>query len=370
MSQTERIFFIDRRMRDRGGVTVSQISQTFEVCARQAKRDIEYMRDRLNAPIAWSSPHRRYEYSEQWEGLRFADEKSLLALSFLRSILSQYHYVPVLSEELVALAQEKLGGRYAAIADKVIYELSDMETLDNEVSFSLCQALLNASHVSIDYTDAKGSPSQRDIRPVRLVNYAGKWYCIALDSTSGELRTFAVSRIRRADGASGTAANLEARVQSDARSPQQQADDSPGAVARTPAPPATPDCAADVATNSRPEVAAASAIDEAEVERYLSSSYGIFKGKPIGRATLRFYGGAARAVHAQVWHKDQVMAEVTAPGAEPALDLTLPVHDWTELLGRALRCGSSCEVMGPPEFRRLWVEEIRAMGNMLCGETV
>jgi len=314
MSQTERIFFIDRCMRDRGGVTVSQISQTFEVCARQAKRDIEYMRDRLNAPIVWSNPCRRYEYSERWEGLRFADEKSLLALSFLRSLLSQYHYVPVLSEELVALAQEKLGGRYASIADKVIYELSDMETLDNDVSFSLCQALLNASPVSIDYTDAKGLPSQRDIRPVRLVNYAGKWYCVATDSTSGGLRTFAVSRIRRAEAA--------------------------------------------IATKSRTD---ADAIDEAEIERYLSSSYGIFKGEPIGRATLRFYGGAARAVRAQVWHKDQVMAEVAVPGAEPALDLTLPVHDWTELLGRALRCGSNCEVVGPAEFRRLWVEEIGRM---------
>ncbi|MDI9426980.1 MAG: WYL domain-containing protein, partial [Spirochaetota bacterium] len=44
-----------------------------------------------------------------------------------------------------------------------------------------------------------------------------------------------------------------------------------------------------------------------------------------------------------------------------AIDLSLPVHNWTEILGRALRCGSNCEVLGPPEFRKLWEEEIKRM---------
>jgi len=383
MSQTERIFFIDRRMRDRGGVTVSQISQTFEVCARQAKRDIEYMRDRLNAPIAWSSPHRRYEYSEQWEGLRFADEKSLLALSFLRSILSQYHYVPVLSEELVALAQEKLGGRYAAIADKVIYELSDMESLDNDIAYALCQSLLDSSSLGIEYIDSKGQNSRRRIVPARLVNYSGKWYCIALDSLSGELRTFSVARIHNPVFVSKGSVTIDGTAHDRATK---------GGTANSGAPSQAPTIDAvcgpastiDRAANSgAPSQAPGNkganqetpSINEADVERYISASYGIFKGKPIGTATLRFYGGAARAVREQVWHKDQVLTEVALPGGEAvcaggaasasggqtALDLTLPVHDWTELLGRALRCGANCEVMGPAEFRRLWMEEIDRM---------
>jgi len=41
--------------------------------------------------------------------------------------------------------------------------------------------------------------------------------------------------------------------------------------------------------------------------------------------------------------------------------MSLPVHDWTELLGRALRCGANCEVIGPPEFRTRWSEEIGKM---------
>jgi len=74
-----------------------------------------------------------------------------------------------------------------------------------------------------------------------------------------------------------------------------------------------------------------------EIDSFLSSSYGSFKGEPIGRARLQFYGGAARAVREQLWHREQELSDATAADGSQALDMSLPVHDWTELLGRALR---------------------------------
>ena len=119
MSQTERIFYIDRMIREHGGVSARQICDKFEVSSRQAKRDIEYLRDRLDAPIVWSHRRLRYEYSETWNGLRFADETSFFAFAFLRAILDRYAYVPVVSEETTKLLKEKIGGRYISISDKV-----------------------------------------------------------------------------------------------------------------------------------------------------------------------------------------------------------------------------------------------------------
>ena len=318
MSQTERIFFIDRTIREHGGIAVSAIASRFEICGRQAKRDIEYMRDRLDAPIVWSTDHRQYEYTASWDSLRFADEKSFLAFAFLKAMLTEYHYIPVLSNDILALLQEKIAGRYAGIAEKVSYELPDMESIDGSIAYALCQALLLPRELQITYTDSKGAESERAIIPLRLVNYAGKWYCVALDSKSGEMRTFAVSRIRHVE-----AAQLCNKV-------------------------------------SLPQ--------NSEVERYLSSSYGIFKGEPIGRATLRFYGGAARAVREQVWHRDQTAIPLSLPDGSEALDLSLPVHDWTELLGRALRCGANCEVVAPEKFRAQWREEIGRMGKLAGNE--
>ena len=330
MSQTERIFYIDLSIREGGGAAVADVASRFEVCGRQVKRDIEYMRDRLGAPIVWSAPRRRYEYSEAWNSLRAADEKSLLALAFLKSILDKYAYVPVLSKELIDLLTARTPARYAAVANKVHYELPDLERIEDGVVLSLCRALLEAEPLEIDYTDAKGERSVRSILPLRLVNYAGKWYCAALDSKSRELRTFSASRIAAATADGPRPGETEGG----SHNPPKDS----GHLESLPS-------------------------DEA-VDRFLTSSYGIFKGEPIGRSTLRFYGGAARAVREQRWHPEQTLCDMVTPGGIPALDLTLPVHDWTELLGRALRCGANCEVVGPREFREKWAAEIKKMSAL------
>ncbi len=329
MSQTERIFYIDLSIREGGGVSVADVASRFEVCGRQVKRDIEYMRDRLGAPIVWKASRRRYEYAEAWDCLQAADEKTLLTLAFLTAILEKYAYVPVLSKEFTDLIRERTPVRYISIADKVLYELPDLERIENAVVLALCRALLENEPLDIDYTDANGTRSLRTILPLRLVNYSGKWYCVAQDSKSRELRTFLVSRI----------AAVAVRKENPRRNVH-----GGGTEAST----TESDCFAHAPSDT-------------DIDRFLSSSYGIFKGEPIGLATLRFYGGAARAVREQRWHPEQTLADTVATNGIPALDLTLPVHDWTELLGRALRCGANCEVIGPPEFRVKWAEEIGKM---------
>ncbi|MDA8410657.1 MAG: WYL domain-containing protein, partial [Treponema sp.] len=85
MGNLERITFIDRRIREQGGVKLAEIVRRFEVSERQAKRDLEYLRDRLDAPIAWDASSRRYVYEEDWNDLAFADQKSLLFYVFARA---------------------------------------------------------------------------------------------------------------------------------------------------------------------------------------------------------------------------------------------------------------------------------------------
>lgn len=313
MSQMERIFFIDRTIQEHGGITTQEIARTFEVSERQAKRDIEYLRYRLGAPLEWSSSSRTYIYSAPWEGLKFASEKSLFALAFLRAILGRYSYIPVLSEELLEELQKKIGTRYAAIADHVRYELPDLQPISDEIIYRLCRALLDKHNLTITYIDSQGVETERIIVPLRLINYAGKWYCAAYDSRSSELRLFAVARIQAAYEAEPS---------------------------RFPIP------------------------SDEDIESFISSSYGIFKGSPIGTATLRFRNGAARAIRDQIWHPNQILTLVDSSPSTLIIDLSLPVHSWTELLGRALRCGADCEVLEPQEFRKRWQEEIERMWEL------
>lgn len=314
MSQTERIFFIDRTVREHGGISIQQVCSKFEVSSRQAKRDIEYMRDRLFAPLVWSREKMKYYYSEEWNGLRFADESSFFAFGFLQAILNRYIYVPIVSEEITKLLKERIAGKYASISDKVRYELPDIETINGETAYLLCEALLDKIALQISYIDAKGGRSQRIIVPLRLINYAGKWYCIASDSKSMEMRVFLISRIEKIENTQYSNLQIPA---------------------------------------------------EEDVERFISSSYGIFKGESVGIARLRFHGGAARAIRTQQWHKDQIITPIEDNNDPDAIELSVPVHDWTEILGRALRCGAHCEVISPDGFRARWIEEIERMNLLI-----
>ena len=53
MDQTERFYRIEQMLRDRGVAPIAAFLDTLEVSRATFKRDIEYMRDRLHAPIEW-----------------------------------------------------------------------------------------------------------------------------------------------------------------------------------------------------------------------------------------------------------------------------------------------------------------------------
>ena len=53
MDRTERLYRIDRMLNDRKVVPVHEFLKELEVSLATFKRDLEYLRDRLNAPVIW-----------------------------------------------------------------------------------------------------------------------------------------------------------------------------------------------------------------------------------------------------------------------------------------------------------------------------
>lgn len=193
------------------------------------------------------------------------------------------------------------------------FEVSE-KTIKRDIEYLRDNACLE-----IGYTDTNGQQSQRIIEPLRLVNYNGKWYCYAWDRLRESGRNFLLSRM---------------------------------------------------AIQSFPSIGRTCPLSKEDIDTAISDSWGIYKGGDCRNATLRFTGWAAHALRTQVWHPDQVLADKSpapkdsAASVEPVVEPTLPVSNFTELLGRALRAGSHCEVLAPPEFRTRWQEEIARMAQL------
>ena len=55
MDRTERFYTIDRLLRSRRKASLRQLMEELEVSRATVRRDLEYMRDRMAAPIVWDA---------------------------------------------------------------------------------------------------------------------------------------------------------------------------------------------------------------------------------------------------------------------------------------------------------------------------
>ncbi|MCK5035100.1 MAG: HTH domain-containing protein [Candidatus Sabulitectum sp.] len=97
MDRTERFYKIDMFLREISAVPLSRFAEEMEVSRSTVKRDIEYLRDRFNAPIVWDRSQRGYRYGRQEEGMpqySLPGLKKTFSLTFLVKVKLIRLYVP------------------------------------------------------------------------------------------------------------------------------------------------------------------------------------------------------------------------------------------------------------------------------------
>jgi len=342
MSQTERILYIDRILRSKERVTTAEVAGHFEVSTRQVKRDIEYLRDRFNAPLVFDAKIHAYRYDTNFRDLQFADQKLVLFYVILKSLSQNEHYIPVYSEEIISNFAQQVASDYLPVCDRISFQIPQTDLLDPEYFMAVCDALRDRTCLQITYLNVKGTQSERIIEPEHIINYGGNWYMICWDQLKSAFRTFHFSRIRSMQLTGIPFTDHTVNWQS-------------GEFASY----------------------------EDELQSYLSGAFGIFKGKTVALARIRFYGQAAHIVKTQVWHPSQTVTEGIEKAGEGKtdskkpekagsekpgrayLELTLPVANYTEILSRILAFGAQARPLDPPELCRLWKKEIKSMERML-----
>lgn len=91
MSQLERIYKLDRLLRRKSAPTKREILAQFEISSAQFKRDLDFMRERLDAAITFDSTTGRYRNSSQdfnLPGLWFS-ESEVYSMLLMHALLEQ-----------------------------------------------------------------------------------------------------------------------------------------------------------------------------------------------------------------------------------------------------------------------------------------
>lgn len=203
----ERFWWFHKQVKAGKYPNARKLAQRFELSVKTARRDIEFIRDRLNAPLVYLPEKRGYEYehrSYELPGIWIKEDElvGLLVLSrlasgipnknlktSLASFLQQFFTfhslnLPVSFEELIQKVSVKKI-RYSQVRDTIFQKVIDPLFYTKPLKI-------------IYYSPHKDEISQRDILPLHLLQYMGNWHTIAYCSLRDELRDFALSRIQTA----------------------------------------------------------------------------------------------------------------------------------------------------------------------------
>jgi len=301
----ERFVWFDNQVRGRKYPNATSLSEQFEISAKTAQRDIDFMRDRLLCPLDYDSSQKGYYYDDETFSLPmvYLSSEELSALLIARKMLQDIsggsigHEMSSIVDKITNILK-----KHSVVADHIddafSFQLIEYSPAPEAVFKAVLEGCLKKKCLSFTYySPATEEKSERTVDPYHLFNYMGTWHLIGYCHLRKEIRDFALSRIS------------EAKVLKKSF--------------RTPA--------------------------DFDFKKYFLSTFGLYKGKSTKEVTLRFTPDKSKWIKDQIWHKNQRVKLLK----DGFLEISFPVSDFSEIKREILKHGDAVMVIKPKSLRRL-----------------
>ena len=322
MDRTERFYIIDRLLRSHRGISLKKMMEELEVSRATIRRDLEYMRDRMAAPIVWDRVQRGYRY----ESMDGEDERYVLPglwfnASEIYALLTMNHLLSRLKPGLLESHIEPLKDRVRRLLGSGDHSAKEVERrihilhigarqVDSATFEIITSAVLRRRRLLIRHLNRRtGTHMERIVSPQRLVYYRDNWYMDSWCHSRNALRSFSVDAI-------------EHIVLLENESAKEMSDE--------------------------------------QLEKLLATGYGIFGGENTNEAVIRFAPRAARWVSRERWHSQQR----SSYEKDGSYLLTVPYSNETELIMDILRHGADAEVVSPMNLRRSVIARLQEANKL------
>ncbi len=317
MDRTERFYRIDQLLNEQRCLSFEAIQEALGVSRATLRRDLQYLRDRLNAPIIYDRLGGGYRFTQDAASLSAASAVSgpkyelpglwfnaseIYALLMMQQLLNTVqpgllgpHIAPLQSRLSALLGSQQ--NRPEDIEDRIRIVHTGQRAPEPANFALIASALLKRQRLQLQHWHrGRDETTSREISPQRLVFYRGNWYLDAWCHLRKDLRSFAVETLSEVALLDKSAKEVAATV----------------------------------------------------LDSRVQNGYGIFGGARTQWAQLRFTPARARWVAAEQWHPDQ-RGSVLPDGS---YQLDVPYSIETELVMDILRHMPEVEVLGPPALRQ------------------
>jgi predicted DNA-binding transcriptional regulator YafY len=313
----ERCLWFDYQIKRGRFPNARTLSEHFEISPRTAQRCIDFLRDRMQAPLEYDPAQKGYFYSQPSFQLPFTQvhQNEILALLVAKNLLSQsaggfisraidrFGRRLLTQTEDIGLTAERLDQAFSA--QWTAFSPTPAETFRKVVD-----ALLKNRLLTFDYCSPQQPKlsTRRQVEPHHLQHYMGSWVLLGRCRERQDWRKFFLSRI----------------------------------------------------SSLKVEKELFSSLPPDVWQKQLEGGFGIFQGGELVSVKLCFSAARAPWISEQHWHPHQIFEDFP----DGSLTLSFPVADFREIKMKILQFGADVEVLGPQELRDEVAREIRVMGEI------
>ncbi len=301
-----RLQTIHHQIKDGRRPNASSLARELRVSTKTVQRDLDYLRDELDAPIEFDRGENGYAYSRSDYVLPFlpVDGKDLFSIGVAAQVMALFGGTPLARdlescyERLAELMPPAVRLRPEIVRDKIELRsgLMPHRPVREETWQAVAESMERGVALSIRYRHPGEPPGEpRIVRPYAIVLSGRDWLAVADDVAAGQVKTFYLARM---DGARLTGDRY--------------------AIPK-----------------------------DFDVRRYFRHTFGLYVGgeRPF-RFRVRFSREVADDIREQRWHPRQTIEDLPDGGAI----LELPAVSIREARELVLRYGKNARVLAPPEL--------------------
>ncbi len=313
-----RIYFIDRKIASGCFPNARQLAVEYETSMASINRDIAFMRDMLNAPIAYDAAHRGFYYTDRTFRLAagFASPKDLLALGIAKNLLILCEHTPIYESARRVLEEVSLPLKETIqwLENRVIVPQVAQVYIVPGIWDAVIRSLHENKVLSIIYKSAgTQEPADLVVHPYQLIFDSGAWYLYGYGDYCSAPRMFSLSRMLKA-----TVTELGFNLPKD-------------------------------------------------YEYCLTtggSRFGVFSGDTIERYSVEFFGKSMTWIGERMWAEDQSIVK-----NENSITITFTSTQYGSILGWVLSQGGDARPLEPQRLVREWKENIALMNRHCDADT-
>ena len=185
--------------------STKKLQDKFEVSRATIMRDLEFLRDRYNAPLEYNYEKHGYFYSDPTFFVQsvMLSEGELFSVSVIQPLLSQYRNTTLESsiKNIFSKISEMLPNEDSVntgfLGNDITFISDPLPEIEEEIFTNVFSSMRTHRTITFQYRSAtKNCFAQHKANVYHVLSHKGNWYILAYDFNHEKVITFALQRMK------------------------------------------------------------------------------------------------------------------------------------------------------------------------------